>query len=146
MQANDIWSYGLCIYKKEEGLTKILLCKSVTSKIKWGLVKGGISGKESHEECAKREFFEEVGIDTKIKTYEKYFKQVNAGKSVGAWLVSYKNIPDAKNYFIDDKIPNYSLSWELSKARFFCLEELPELKDNQIKMLSEIRYYLQTNL
>jgi len=145
MQASNIWSYGLCVYKKEEGLIKILLCKSVTSKTKWGLIKGGVSKKESHEKCAQREFCEEVGINTDIKTYGKYFEQVNVGKSVGAWLVSYDDITNAKKYFVNDKVPNDSLSWELSKAKFFSLEELPELKENQIKMLSDIRYYLQTN-
>ena len=63
-------AYGICIYKVENKSIKILLCKSVNSKEKWGFLKGIALKYEQHKRTAQREFFEESSIFVNMDYYE----------------------------------------------------------------------------
>lgn len=137
------WSYGICIYKKEKNDYKILLCKSVSSKEKYGCIKGSIERNESVKQCAKREFYEETSISVEVRFFEEYFEQINTTKSVGVWLVNYENVPHINDFFVKEKLQAHYLSWENSKVKLFSISELPKIKDNQKKLLNEIIDFLK---
>lgn len=137
------FAYGVCLYKVTKNDIKILLCKSVSSVDKWGCLKGVKTSKESSQECAKREFFEECGIEVDILDFEKFFSQVNSEKDVGVWLVNSNNIENLNSYFNDEKLNEKFLSWENSKVKFFSIYNLPKIKSKQNKMVSEIVNYLK---
>ena len=67
---NKIYAYGICLYKIEENDIKILLCKSISSLEKWGMLKGVQTKTETPKECAKREFIEESSINIDFDDFE----------------------------------------------------------------------------
>ncbi len=139
---NNIKAYGIVIYKKEKNDIKILLCKSVKSKTKWGCLKGLKENKEDIKACAKRELYEESSIKVDMSLYEKYFEQKNKEKDIGIWLVNAKNIQNLEDMFIEDKLKENYLSWENSKVKFFSIYNLPQIKKKQEKLLKEIKDFL----
>lgn len=138
-----IKAYGVLPYKIEHNCIKILLCKSVKSLDKWGCLKGMQINDEKPKECAKREFFEESSIKVETFLFEDYFEQKNSEKDIGIWLVNEKKINDIEEYFLDDKLYDIYLSWENSKVKYFDLENLPPIKKKQMKLISEIKDFLQ---
>lgn len=136
-------AYGICIYKLENKSVKILLCKSVNSKEKWGFLKGIALRYEQHKRCAQREFFEESSIFVNMDYYEEYFHQLNSTKDVGIWLVNYKNIEDIEDYFFDDVLGSNFLSRENSKVKFFDIADLPKIRTKQLKIAKEIKAFLK---
>ncbi len=135
-------AYGVVPYKVVEGDIKILLCKSVASKDKWGCLKGSKNKNETAFECAKRELFEESGILVDIVLFEDYFEQLNIDKDVGVWLVNVKNL-EIDKMFTDDVLKERYLSWENSKVKFFSIENLPKIKSKQIELLRDIKDFLR---
>lgn len=140
---SHIKSYGVVPYLVKGNNIKILLCKSVASKDKWGCLKGTKTSKESAYECAKREFIEESSINVDIALFENYFEQINIDKDVGIWLVNANNIENIEQYFVDDTLKNSYLSWENSKVKFFSLSNLPRIKNKQITLIKEIKDFLK---
>ncbi|MFA6741506.1 NUDIX domain-containing protein [Arcobacter caeni] len=140
---SHIKSYGVVPYLVKGNNIKILLCKSVASKDKWGCLKGTKTSKESAYECAKREFIEESSINVDIALFENYFEQINIDKDVGIWLVNANNIENLEQYFVDDTLKNSYLSWENSKVKFFSLSNLPRIKNKQITLIKEIKDFLK---
>ena len=133
-------AYGICLYRElPDNTIEILLCKSVQSQHKWGLLKGVAQENENPERTAQREFYEESSILVQIYDYEKYFEQTNKTKDIGIWLVNVNNVPHYEKFFYDHTLhPNY-LSWENSKAKFFNIEHLPYIKKKQTKILKAIK-------
>ncbi|MGM0439042.1 MAG: bis(5'-nucleosyl)-tetraphosphatase [Patescibacteria group bacterium] len=73
-------SAGFVIYRKEKGEIKFLLLKYPSDGREvdyWGLPKGHIENKESVEEAALRELFEETGIKEKEIDVKEGFREVN---------------------------------------------------------------------
>lgn len=140
---SHIKSYGVVPYLVKGNNIKILLCKSVASKDKWGCLKGTKTSKESAYECAKREFIEESSINVDIALFENYFEQINIDKDVGIWLVNANNIENLEQYFVDDTLKSSYLSWENSKVKFFSLSNLPRIKNKQITLIKEIKDFLK---
>lgn len=136
-------AYGICIYKKENNITKVLLCKSSTSKKKWGFVKGVQDLFETQAQTALREFKEESSIIVKQNNLEKYFEQENEKKNIGVFLVNYFNVSQVEKYFNNDQLYKKYLSWENSEIRFFSIENLPKIKKKQKHIAKEISRYLQ---
>lgn len=141
---NKVFAYGVCLYKIEENDIKILLCKSISSLDKWGLLKGVQTKNESAKECAKREFIEECSIQIEIDDFEEYFEQQNEQKDIGVWLLNAKKVRNLNKYIIDDKLLSNFLSWENSKVKFFSMNELPKIKIKQKFLLKEITDFLQS--
>ena len=137
-------AYGVVPYLVSKDDIKILLCKSVASKDKWGCLKGTKTKSETAFECAKREFFEESSINVEIALFENYFEQLNIDKDIGIWLVDAKNIEDLDKFFVNDTLKTNYLSWENSKVKFFSLNNLPRIKSKQINLLNEIKDFLQS--
>ena len=140
---SHVKAYGVVPYTLKDGDIKILLCRSVASKDKWGCLKGTKTNKESAYECAKREFLEESSIDVDIALFENYFEQINIDKDVGIWLVNANNIENFNKYFDDDTLKSNYLSWENSKVKFFSLNNLPRIKTKQVNLLKEIKDFLK---
>lgn len=136
-------AYGVLPYLVTSQGIKILLCKSVASRDKWGCLKGTKNKNETAYECAKREFFEESSIGVDIAFFEEYFEQINIDKDIGIWLVNAKNIEGLEDYFKNDTLKSNYLSWENSKVKFFFLDELPNIKTKQINLLREIKDFLK---
>jgi len=136
-------AFGICVYKQNPKETEILLCKAVTSLNKWGCLKGVIEKDESHQQCAKREFFEESSIDVDIINFEEYFEQFNEEKDIGIWLVNEKNIKNLDKYFFENKLHDKYLSWENSKVKFFNIEELPQIRSKQSSLIAYISDFLR---
>lgn len=136
-------AYGICIYKVENKSIKILLCKSVNSKEKWGFLKGIALKYEQHKRTAQREFFEESSIFVNMDYYEEYFEQINQDKDVGIWLVNYKNIEEIEDYFFDDVLGNNYLSKENSKVKFFDINELPKIRTKQLNIVKDVKTFLK---
>jgi len=140
---SHVKSYGVVPYFVTNDNIKILLCKSVASKDKWGCLKGTKTSKESAYECAKREFSEESSIDVDIALFENYFEQINIDKDVGIWLVNANNIENLNKYFDEDTLKSNYLSWENSKVKFFSLNNLPRIKTKQVTLIKEIKDFLK---
>ena len=141
---SHIKSYGVVPYLVKGDDIKILLCKSVASKDKWGCLKGTKNSNESAYECAKREFFEESSISIDIELFEEYFEQINQEKDIGVWLVNSSNIENIDRYFNGNTLKSEYLSWENSKVKFFSLKKLPKIKSMQKKLVSEIKDFLES--
>lgn len=140
---SHVKAYGIVPYLITKNDIKILLCKSVASKDKWGCLKGTKTNKETAYECAKREFFEESSICVEIALFENYFEQINIDKDIGIWLVNADNIENINKYFLDDTLKKNYLSWENSKVKFFSLDNLPRIKSKQVNLLKEITDFLR---
>lgn len=140
---SHVKAYGVVPYIVDKNDIKILLCKSVASKDKWGCLKGTKTKDETAFECAKREFFEESSINTEIALFENYFEQINIDKDVGIWLVNGENIEELDKYFNGDTLKSNYLSWENSKVKFFPLSNLPRIKNKQENLITEIKDFLQ---
>jgi ADP-ribose pyrophosphatase YjhB (NUDIX family) len=140
---SHVKAYGVVPYIIGKNDIKILLCKSVASKDKWGCLKGSKTKDETAFECAKREFFEESSIDVEIALFENYFEQINIDKDVGIWLVNSENIEEMDKYFNGDVLKSNYLSWENSKVKFFSLNNLPRIKNKQLNLITEIKDFLQ---
>ncbi len=140
---SHVKAYGLVPYIITKNDIKILLCKSVASKDKWGCLKGTKNSTESAYECAKREFFEESSISVEIALFEDYFEQINIDKDVGIWLVNGNNIENLDSFFVDDTLKKNFLCWENSKVKFFSLDNLPRIKNKQETLLNEIKDFLK---
>jgi ADP-ribose pyrophosphatase YjhB (NUDIX family) len=140
---SHVKAYGVVPYIVTKNDIKILLCKSVASKDKWGCLKGTKNSNESAYECAKREFFEESSISVEIALFEDYFEQINIDKDVGIWLVNGNNIENLDTFFVDDTLKKNFLSWENSKVKFFSLNNLPRIKNKQETLLKEITDFLR---
>ena len=140
---SHVKAYGVVPYIVTKNDIKILLCKSVASKDKWGCLKGTKNSNESAYECAKREFFEESSISVEIALFEDYFEQINIDKDVGIWLVNENNIENLDTFFVDDTLKKNFLSWENSKVKFFSLNNLPRIKNKQETLLKEITDFLR---
>jgi len=138
-----IKAYGISLYKIENNSIKILLCKSVTSKNRWGFLKGGQEKDETNFQTAIREFFEESSIKVETKYLEHYFEQKNDTKDIGLYLVNYKNIQGIMKYFNEDILQKKYLSWENTEVKFFNINALPNIKKKQNKVVYEIINYLQ---
>jgi len=142
--ASLVKAYGIVPYYVKGDDIKILLCKSVASKDRWGCLKGTKTRNETAYECAKREFFEESSISVDVALFEEYFEQLNDDKDVGVWLVNFKNIENIEKYFTNDTLKEQYLSWENSKVKFFPLNNLPRIKSKQTNLLKEIKDFLQS--
>jgi len=136
-------AYGVCIYRKNSKRTEILLCKAVSSLTRWGCLKGVIEKNESHQQCAKREFFEESSINVEIADFEEYFEQSNDEKDIGIWLVNEKNVANINDYFSDNKLNDIYLSWENSKVKFFNIDDLPPIRMKQSSLISYLTDFLR---
>ena len=137
-------AYGVVPYIVKDDNIKILLCRSVASKDKWGCLKGTKNKNETAYECAKREFFEESSISVEIALFEDYFEQLNIDKDIGIWLVNSKNIENLDKYFTNDTLKNNYLSWENSKVKFFSLDNLPRIKNKQENLIKDIKDFLKS--
>jgi len=137
-------AYGVVPYIVKDDNIKILLCRSVASKDKWGCLKGTKNKNETAYECAKREFFEESSISVEIALFEDYFEQLNIDKDIGIWLVNGKNIENLDKYFTNDTLKNNYLSWENSKVKFFSLDNLPRIKNKQENLIKDIKDFLKS--
>lgn len=142
--ASLVKAYGIVPYYVKEDDIKILLCKSVASKDRWGCLKGTKTRNETAYECAKREFFEESSISVDVALFEEYFEQLNDDKDVGVWLVNFKNIENIEKYFTNDTLKEQYLSWENSKVKFFSLNNLPKIKKKQQDLINEIKDFLKS--
>ncbi|KLD98390.1 NUDIX domain-containing protein [Aliarcobacter butzleri] len=142
--ASLVKAYGIVPYYVKGDDIKILLCKSVASKDRWGCLKGTKTRNETAYECAKREFFEESSISVDVALFEEYFEQLNDDKDVGVWLVNFKNIENIEKYFTNDTLKEQYLSWENSKVKFFPLNNLPKIKKKQQDLINEIKDFLKS--
>lgn len=137
---NKTKAYGIALYKKDQNKTSILLCKSINSKNKWGLLKGVHEYKDfTAKKTAQREFKEESGIHVDTKLFEQYFFQDNPEKLIGIYLVNSSKIEGIDQYFDSDgELYRQYLSWENSKVKFFDIDNLPKIKKKQKYLVSEI--------
>lgn len=140
---SHVKAYGVVPYIVTKNDIKILLCKSVASKDKWGCLKGTKNSNENAYECAKREFFEESSISVETALFEDYFEQINIDKDIGIWLVNGSNIENLDSFFVDGTLKKNFLSWENSKVKFFSLNNLPRIKSKQETLLKEITDFLK---
>jgi ADP-ribose pyrophosphatase YjhB (NUDIX family) len=141
---SHIKAYGVLPYLVEDDNIKILLCKSVASKDKWGCLKGLKEKNETAFECAQRELFEESSIKVEIGLFEDYFEQINIDKDVGIWAVNCSNIEGLEDMFLEGKLKDNYLSWENSKVKFFSLDDLPIIRKKQKKLIKEIKGFLKS--
>ena len=135
-------AYGVLLYKIEKRRIKILLCKSVTSRKKWGCFKGCQENERPYE-TAIREFYEESKIHVNRINFEEYFEQKNEAKDIGIWLVNAKNVHDLNKFFTYDELKSDNLSWEIIRASFFDIYDLPPLKNNQKQLLKKVIGFLR---
>jgi len=142
--SSKVKAYGVCIYKQNNKRTEILLCKAVSSLSRWGCLKGVIEKNETHQQCAKREFFEESSINVEIVDFEEYFEQYNDEKDIGIWLINEKNVKNINDYFFENKLKDKYLSWENSKVKFFNIDDLPPIRTKQSSLIAYITDFLRS--
>jgi len=139
-----IRAYGICLYKIEQNTVKILLCKSVKSKDRWGFLKGVALKNELAEETALREFEEESSILIHHNDLEKFFIQINEFKNIGLFTVNADKVSHLSKYFDNEVLYKKYLSSENSAVEFFDINELPLIKKKQQGVMKEIINFLKT--
>jgi len=137
-------AFGICLYKKEKNTIKVLLCKSVKSKDRWGFLKGVALKNESKEETALREFEEECSISVHKKDLEDFFIQKNELKNIGLFTVNADSISHISKYFEGEVLYKKYLSSENSAVQFFDIDQLPLIKKKQQVVMKEIISFLKT--
>ena len=137
-----IKAYGICLYKCQKNSIKILLCKSVQSKNRWGFLKGVSKENEEVKDTAIREFREESSIKVDKEDLESFYIQKNELKNIGIYLVNYNNIKDVDKYFKDNVLFKEYLSSENSDVRFFDINSLPLIKKKQKYLIKEVTEHL----
>lgn len=125
------YSYGVCPYRVKNDNIQILLAQP-KGHTEWGFVKGKIEDGETIAECAKRETFEETGLEIKINNLEDYFFQKNTKKRRRYIFNKYKNIK-----FKKIKLKKS----EIFLVKFFDLYSDIKINKNQSEILSQIREY-----
>jgi len=125
-------SYGICPYQIMNGHIYVLLNKT-SEKSYFNFFKGKIEDNESIEECAKREFKEETGIDIDISDFENYFFQQSRRKDIGIYLVDW--IKYSKKIFHFQKREIWSATWVQ-------LENI-ETSKNQQKIINDIELFFK---
>jgi ADP-ribose pyrophosphatase YjhB (NUDIX family) len=142
-----IEAYGITLYKKEKNCVKLLLCKSVKSNYNYGFLKGVKINKETNQQTAIREFYEESGIKVDDKYLDKFFAQFNETKNIGIYLINYDYIKNTNGYFYqNDTLKEKYLCKENSLVRFFDIDNLPPIKKKQTKIAQDITNYIKKNL
>jgi len=136
-------AYGICLYKNEKYSTKVLMCKSILSKNRWGFLKGVQDKDETNEQTAIREFHEECGILVEKEYLEKMFLQENETKDIGIYLVNYDNISKVERFFENEKLYQRFLSWENNQVQFFDISQLPKIKTKQQELTEKIIKYFK---
>ncbi|MEA2018728.1 MAG: NUDIX domain-containing protein [Campylobacterota bacterium] len=131
-------AYGICLYKKNQYGTYILLCLSSKSLQKWGFVKGVQEGAETNQETAIREFYEESSILIDEKYLGNYFHQINISKDIGVYLVDYDAVSCLDKYFINHELKSIYLSQENTDIKFFDIKRLPKIKKKQSILVRQI--------
>jgi len=137
-------AFGICLYKKSKESVKVLLCKSVNSKDRWGFLKGVALENEIPEETAIREFYEESSIKVNCQDLELLFMQKNEFKNIGIYLLNYDNLKDINKYFKENKLYSQYLSSENSDVEFFDIQKLPQIKKKQKYLTQNIIKNLTT--
>ena len=140
---HKIKAYGICLYKKNSDSIKILLCKSVKSQNRWGFLKGVQDDGETKKQTAKREFFEESGIEVEYKYLENYFEQKNETKDIGIFLVNYENVKKIDHHFINEELLDHFLCWENSEVKFFDIDKIKDIKKKQKYIVEDIIKYFK---
>ena len=135
-------AFGIALYKCTQDKIEALLCKSVKSKEKYGFLKGVQIANESNEQTAIREFYEESGIRLFNYQLEEFFLQKNETKDIGVYLVNYDKINNIEKHFYKNKLKEQYICHENSDVRFFDLLNLPPIKAKQIKIIKEIKAYV----
>jgi 8-oxo-dGTP pyrophosphatase MutT (NUDIX family) len=135
-------AFGIALCKYTQDKIEVLLCKSVKSKEKYGFLKGVQVTNESNEQTAIREFYEESGIRLFSYQLEEFFLQKNATKDIGVYLVNYDKINNIEKYFYNNKLKQQYICHENSDVRFFDLLNLPPIKSKQIRIIKEIKAYV----
>jgi len=126
-------SYGLCPYKIKDNEFYILLNKT-SKNSNYNFFKGKIEDLETPQSCAKREFFEETGVDTNINYYEEFFSQNSKRKLIGVYLIDWSYYEEVNFSF--DKKEIYSGDWiKLSPEIIF--------SKNQQKIFNKIFLFLK---
>ncbi len=139
-----IKAFGICLYKTFNGRhVEILLCKSVQSKTKWGLLKGVQENGETDIQTAIREFSEESSIQIDKSDLGKYFEQQNKSKDIGIWLVNADTIHIYNNFFINNYLIEEYVSSENSQVKFFNINKLPMIKNKQKYLIEQIKEYFK---
>ena len=140
-----IKAYGVCLYIKDKNSYKVLLCKSVKSRSRWGFLKGVELKNESTIQTAIREFTEESSIPIEKNILEDYIVQKNEFKDIGIYLANGKHIENLDKYFHEDILYNGYLSLENSKVKFFDIKKLPQIKKKQERIAKKIIDILTAN-
>jgi len=123
-----LFSYGICLYKIEEQDIYIYLNK--TSSISdWNFFKGKMEDKETFEETAIREMFEETNILVKKNQLENLFEQTNKKKNLGVYLVDF-NVINFETLKLDKK--------EIFEGKWLNIKENIIVSKNQIKIFNKL--------
>jgi 8-oxo-dGTP pyrophosphatase MutT (NUDIX family) len=140
---NKIKACGLCVYKKTKTSYEILMCKSVLSTHKWGFLKGVKELNETDIQTAIREFYEESNIKINKNNLENLIIQKNKYKDISIFMINYKNIKNINIYFKNNILYKQYLCHENSNIKFFDINNLPEVKKKQNKILDNILVILE---
>jgi 8-oxo-dGTP pyrophosphatase MutT (NUDIX family) len=94
---------------------ELLLVRNWGGKQQWGLPGGGVEKNETSVAAAKRELFEEIGIDLAIEKFT----------HVATIQYQYEAIIYTTD-IINDSLPAQPYNqWEIIDSRWFSLQELP---------------------
>jgi len=126
------YSFGLCPYQIMNGHFFVLLNKTSEESF-FNFFKGKIEEGETYEECAKREFFEETGIDVNISDFEDYFFQKSYRKDVGIFLIDWVKYQD-KNFNFQEQ--------EIWSSHWVRLNDIQTSK-NQQKIINDIQLFFK---
>ena len=59
-------------------------------------------------------------------------------------ILNAQNIEGLEDMFLQNKLKENYLSWENSKVKFFSLDDLPNIRKKQKKLIKEIKDFLKS--
>lgn len=130
-------SCGGVPWRTVDGKHEILLIKQFAHKERWGIPKGHTHTDETLEDCARREIREEAGVVVELgyRLPDVAVVYKNEDKTVVSWIAQV----------VGDDTPNHNdPDSEVADARWFSVDELPDLHVYQQKLIETAINVLRT--
>jgi len=136
---NVICAGTLVFRLNEVGEIDFLLVRNIKSPNRWGLPKGHLEeNKESIEECAVRETWEESGVVARLLYELTPIFTVNKKENKTVYIFLAKQLNPQHGLKFDNK--------EIMEAKWFSMDRLPEIHSYQLTTINSAKNIIKKNM